>query len=500
MFSHRPDPLIVCAAGQIRSMPTENAWALNFDDHMTSYVGHVIMIGAGILNLMTAWRLKCASYDVDVYDGGPGPTPDPSWADQGCTLGGDNARMFTLTEADVYHQETAAVSGATESLLELPISRGGWRIFPETAWSPTNRLWADEFRRVGRALSEQYESDVLAFNAESGRYWEDCISNEPAIFADSNLTRGILRLYTDRDALERAIARHRRIGALSEVMDADQIAANYPSLASQHAHREIAGGMSVIGFTVGIHDFVRNLVSRLQKAGARFHWRQQFSGIDWADKNQSVARGIRRDDGGLIQADHLIISPGAYGGPLLAGTRAADEIQGVLGAWISLPNVEPMLTQSMKIRQDNHITSDTNVTVVNDPHMGRRLILGAGYGWTGSNPRNIDWAELEILFRGLEDTARRFFPVAYRIASGEGALTASRRRCVRPWTASNLGIFECLDIVGGGKLVVTGGHNTGGLAQAPAVATAVLAALRGVVHPMHARYEPWRLKRDLARL
>jgi D-amino-acid dehydrogenase len=481
-------------------MITKNAWLLSSDDDITSYAGHVVMIGAGIVNLMTAWRLKCASYDVDVYDGGPGPAPDPSWADQGCTLAGDNARMFTLTEADVYHDECAAVSGTGESLLDLAISRGGWRIFPETAWSSAERLWADEFRRVGQALSERYESDLLAFNAESGRYWEECISSEPAVFADSNLTRGILRLYTDRDAFEGAVTRHRRIGAVSEVMDAGQIASRYPSLAGQCAHGEIAGGMSVVGFTVGIHDFVRNLVIRLQKAGTRFHWRQQFSGIDWADKDQLVARGMRSKDGELVQADHLVLSPGAYGKQLLAGTRAADEIPGVLGSWISFLNVEPMMRHLMKIRQGNHVTPDTNVTVVNDPHMGQLLILGAGYGWTGSNPRNIDEAELEILFRGLEDTARKFFPAAYRMASGEGTLTASRRRCVRPWTASNLGIFECLDIAGGGKLIVTGGHNTGGLAQAPAVATAVLAAIRGVAHPMHACYEPWRLKQDLARL
>jgi D-amino-acid dehydrogenase len=53
-------------------------------------------------------------------------------------------------------------------------------------------------------------------------------------------------------------------------------------------------------------------------------------------------------------------------------------------------------------------------------------------------------------------------------------------------------VFETAATAAGGVLVTTGGHNTGGFAQAPAVAAAVLAAVRGEPHPMHELYLPER--------
>ena len=64
------------------------------------------------------------------------------------------------------------------------------------------------------------------------------------------------------------------------------------------------------------------------------------------------------------------------------------------------------------------------------------------------------------------------------------------RACVRPWTATGLGIFESTGTDRDGSFIITGGHNTGGFAQAPAVAMAVLAAIERRSHPMHTLYHP----------
>ena len=50
----------------------------------------------------------------------------------------------------------------------------------------------------------------------------------------------------------------------------------------------------------------------------------------------------------------------------------------------------------------------------------------------------------------------------------------------------------------GGKCIITGGHNTGGFAQSPAVAQAVLAAIQGRKHGMHHLYHPDRASAFLA--
>jgi len=135
------------------------------------------------------------------------------------------------------------------------------------------------------------------------------------------------------------------------------------------------------------------------------------------------------------------------------------------------------------------------VTLATDEFGTPTLVCGSGYGWTGLNPYNIDSTELDVLFDALEDTLRQFFPKAHTAARVAGTLDASRRLCVRPWTASCLGVFERVETRGGGLLIVTGGHNTGGFAQSPVVAEAALAAFEGRKHPMHTAYHPRRLER-----
>ena len=459
---------------------------------------HVVMVGAGIVNLMTAWRLTSAGYRIDVYDSGAGLLPTPDWVGYGCTLAGGNARMFTLTEADAYNSDALARSAGHPSVLDIAVSEGGWQAFAEEAWTAEERQWAQEFQGVPSALSDRYESDILYLNQEAERCWDSCISHQPDLFKASGLSHGILRIYDSSSSLEYGIERHRRIGALQRTFSVPELSAAYPALSAPCQAGELAGGILVTGFTLGIHDFVFNLAALLERNGVKFHWRHKIDRIERMGTSGTIV-GLRDHSDELIKAAHYVLSPGAYGRELLYGTEAGRQIQGVAGVWLTIPNVDPPLTESVKLRRDKHITPDTNITIMKDPLRGPALIIGAGYGWTGSSPENIDAAELTALFHGIEDTARVFFPGAYRVASADGWLQAARRWCVRPWTASSLGIFEVLPTVSGGSLIVTGGHNTGGFAQAPAVGEAVLAALRGAAHPMHVCYDPQRLRHDLGR-
>ena len=115
-------------------MVSEGEWSLPTASGFVPRAGHVAIVGAGIVNLVTAWRLASAGYRTDVYDSGPGPVPAPEWASHGCTMAGDNARMFTLTEADVYHRDIV-VPLKGPSLLGIAVSDGGWRAFPEHSWT-----------------------------------------------------------------------------------------------------------------------------------------------------------------------------------------------------------------------------------------------------------------------------------------------------------------------------------------------------------------------------
>ena len=461
---------------------------------------HIVMVGGGIVNLVTAWWLVANGYLIDVYDAGPGPTPSLAWQAHGCTLAGDNARMFSLTEADVYHRDVNALAGTRSCLLDTPVSMGGWQVFPKGTQTGAETQWAREFASVPGALSARYEDDMIGFNREAMHGWAALKLREPDLFADSGLNEGILRLYTSAAKLRQAIDRQARVGALRRVLSPAEIASSHPALTAACAAQELAGGIEVVGFTVGIHDFVRNLGARLTESGVRFHWNHPIERIVWTSPSSDVVAEVTDFAGRPVQADHFVLSLGAYAGDLLRGTLSTDRIQGVLGIWITIPNLYPPLTNSVKLQRHGHVTPDTNITIVNDSVRGPLLILGAGYGWTGRRPQNADPAELEALYRGVEDTANRFFPDAYRVAGQDRSLFASRRFCVRPWTTTNLGLFEVKRTAAGGVFIVTGGHNTGGFAQSPAIAEAVRAALRGTAHPMHVLCHPLRLQRDLGQV
>jgi D-amino-acid dehydrogenase len=231
------------------------------------------------------------------------------------------------------------------------------------------------------------------------------------------------------------------------------------------------------------------LLDRIQKNGAQFMWNETGNSIKLNDQKNVV--GIETENG-LLKTNHYVISPGAYGNPLLNGTLSENKIHGNSGVWLELPNLEPQLKNSLKLRRTGHITEAANITVTENSTGKAILILGSGYGYTGVNPKNIDEHLLDKLYHGLIDTAQKYFPKAYESAIKADTLKSSFKFCVRPWTANSLGIFEIISTDTNGKCVITGGHNTGGFAQAPSIANAVLAALNDNNHAMHSLYNPIR--------
>lgn len=453
----------------------------------------VVLVGAGVVNLVTALALVDNGYEPVVVERAPDPRSTAPWTSFGCTRGGGNARMFTLTECDNYNEKTGSAPGGT--LFRQPICKAGWGVCdPETLTAGEER-WIEEYESIPPWLAAVYNDDVFSLNRESGGHWDRLMADHPELFEEVELHPGILRLYTDPQHLEWSVARQLRIGAFHARLTPGEVAERYPALAEPCAEGVFAGGIEVVGFTVDVHALLARLVDRLERSGATFLWEREAEGLvtDAAGRFAGV-----RSHGEVLSARDYVVSCGAYGKDLLRGTRSEGRVHGVLGVWLTLPNLEPKLTHSLKIARRGHRAEDANVTLARSAAGEDVLVYGSGYGHTGLDPGNIAPAQLDDLFAAVEENARLFFPRAYQAASESRLLSASQRYCVRPWTASCLGIFEALETSAGGVLVVTGGHNTGGFAQAPAVAAAVLAALRGESHPMHELYLPDRAAGFLA--
>jgi D-amino-acid dehydrogenase len=445
----------------------------------------VALVGAGIVNLVTALYLARAGYEVSVYEQSPDPRANAHWTAYGCTRGGGDGRMFTLTETDSDNSR----AWPSNDLLTRPISDHGWLVAKPGDLSDAELRWADEFHHIPPWLAESYNEDIFDVNRAAGIAWDQLIASDPQLFDTTTGYRdGILRLYTEDDYYKWHLARNDRVGATRKILSPQQVREGYPALADAET---LAGGIEVVGFTVNIHKFLARLIDLLHDKGVQFHWETTVTGINWAG---DTVDGLKTDRE-VIRANNYVLSPGVYGDELLRGTESHERIQGMLGVWLTVPNVEPRLDHSVKIARKGHRAEETNVTLGTGEAGEPILICGSGYGWTGLNPGNIDSAELDVVFDALDDTIRHFFPKAHKAARKAGTLDASRRMCVRPWTSSCLGVFETKPAADEGVLVVTGGHNTGGFTQSPVVGEAVLAAFEGRKHSMHTRFHPRRLER-----
>ncbi|WP_329026964.1 NAD(P)/FAD-dependent oxidoreductase [Streptomyces sp. NBC_00690] len=449
--------------------------------------GSVALVGAGVVNLITALRLVRAGHAVTVYDRAPDPRADAHWTVYGTSRGGGDGRMFTLTETDGYHGNPQ--TGPIPYL--RPLVDNGWCLAEPSALRQEELDWVHDSTRIPPWLARAYTDDVLLFNQFARRSWEELFTAEPTLSRDVGLRDGILRLYNDPVRLSAQTARQWALGAVRTVLSPAEVAKRHPALTGAHTAGALAGGVEVVGFTVQIHDFLARLTGLLEEEGAVFHWETPVEGLR-TDPN-GLPDGLRCQEE-VVRFDHYVLSPGAYGGELLRGTATHGLIHGVIGVWLTLPNLAPQLMNSVKISRSGHLAEDSNVTVTTGPDGEPLLVVGSGYGWTGADPAHIDPIQLEALHMAVEDTAAWFFPEAYEEARRTGLLKESRRHCVRPWTASSLPVLEIAPNAHGGLVVVTGGHNTGGFAQAPVAADAVAAALRGEPHPTHIRYHPDRLR------
>lgn len=449
----------------------------------------VTLVGAGIVNLMSALDLAESGADVVVLDAGPDPRTRPHWRHLGTTHGGDNARMFCFTEADNYNEKGHSVYAKMHQVFRRTITDGGWLAVEPGDFDRHEQSWIDRFHALPRWRAEVFTEDIHGFTIASHPLWKRLMRDRRQLFEGAGFIPGILRIYRQAEKARAAAILHTRLGSMTRALDLDELVRRHPACRDAVEGGQIEGALEVRGFTLNIHDFVDRLLARLEAEGVRLHWNRRVTAVDRTDDGRVA--GLATADGG-VRSDHYVLSPGVYGGSLLDGTRSAGKIQGILGLWMSFPNLEPRLRHSIKLHREGHVGEDSNITLATDDAGRPSLILGSGYGYLGSRPLDMDSPQVARLFEALEETARRYFPRAYHQAVADGSIYRNRRACVRPFTCTGLGIFDVSPTAGGGRMVIASGHNTGGFAQAPAVAEAVTATLEGKPHLMQALYDPER--------
>jgi glycine/D-amino acid oxidase-like deaminating enzyme len=454
----------------------------------------VILVGAGIVNLVTAYYLVEAGYSLRIFDSAQDPAIGGNWRDQGCTFGGEDARIFSLNEGRHHQHKGYTANDTNNAPFNRLIDDNGWLTRPLEEQSPTSRAWIEEFRLVPQWLTGRYDQNIISFNQESAPLWREMMTETPALFDNVGFHDGLLRLYAEKERYRRARLKEQAIGAFLRDIDLAELSTKFPSLSDAMEAGMVAGALEVVGFSLNVQKFARALTAYLIERGTELQWNTKVTKI--LRDGQGHVRSLQLESGEAVTASHYVVSPGAFGNDLLSGFRAENKIAAVAGMWITLPNPGPGLDRPLKISRKGYAAGGAaegaNVIAGTGLNGESVIHISSGHGYIGADPVVSDSAHLDDLTRAVDETAQQYFPRQYRLAYERGLLRETKRYCVRPWTSSGLGLFETVPTAGGGLAIITGGHNTGGFAQAPSVGQAVIGALAGRHHPMHVLYDPFR--------
>ncbi|KAG9239828.1 hypothetical protein BJ878DRAFT_20200 [Calycina marina] len=241
--------------------------------------------------------------------------------------------------------------------------KGGWSVKSPASFSAAELTWVNTFEQLPPWLAQMMKEVIYHVNRESRKLWTEYMDRAPGLFEGVSLHTDILRLYAEDVALTAASELNRDLGSLLDELSQPELLCEYPGFEVAANSNHLAGGLTVQGFTLGIHSFVDNLIDRITKLGGEFTWNRSVQRIR---RNASGEVALLESQLGALQADNYVISPGVTRNALLDGTASENLVQGVLGVWLQIPNLNPMLKNSIKIHRRGCLVEDINVTVSRD--------------------------------------------------------------------------------------------------------------------------------------
>lgn len=360
----------------------------------------VIILGAGVIGVTSAWYLAQAGHEVTVIDRQPGPALETSFANAGEISPG-------------YASPWAAPGIPAKALKWLfmhhaPLIIDARPDLAKIEWvarmlmNCTSSAYAVNKSRMVRLA--EYSRDVLRdLRASTGIHYDE-------------RTQGTLQLFRTQkqvDAAYKDIKVLKADGVPFEVLDPDQCVAAEPGLAPNRA--KIAGGLRLPGDETGdCFKFTNRLAEMAQAAGVTFRY-----GVT-IDRLEQVGDRIAAvyTSAGRLTADSFVLALGSYS-PFLArplGMRLP--VYPVKGYSITVPIVDAERAPVSTVMDETFKIAITR--------LGDRIRVGgmaeiAGFNTTLHDRRKATLQHsVEDLFGGAGDQSRATFWSGLRPMTPDG--------------------------------------------------------------------------------
>lgn len=385
----------------------------------------VLVLGAGVVGVTSAWYLAKAGHEVMVVDRQPEAGLETSFA---------NGGQISVSHSEPWANPTAPLKvlrwlGRPDApLLFRPrAERAQWvwglRFLVECLPSRTRRNF-----EAALALAK-YSLEQLRQLRQETRITYDCG------------TRGILHLYEERLEFERAKrqAEHlRERGWNTEIKTPQECVAIEPALRFSTV-RWIGGAYASSDESGDAHIFTRNLVDLCRARGVSFRFNISVRRLEVA--GGTIERAVIDDEAGIeesLRADAYIVALGSYSPLLLGPIGISVPVYPVKGYSMTLP-LDPG-----DVAPDTSLTDHARKIVIS--RLGNRLRI-AGTAELNGYDTELDFGRCSALARRLVE----WFPRAGRPER------AQFWTGLRPATPSNLPLIGRTKYA---RLYLNTGHGT----------------------------------------
>ncbi len=303
---------------------------------------HIVVLGAGVTGIATAWYLRKAGHCVTVMDRRAGPGLETSYANGG--------------QISVSHAEPWANPRAPLQLLRWLGRADAPLLF---------RLRADwQQWRWGLAFLRQCTPDRLRENIRQlvalGNYSRSALQElraETGIQYDQ-LTRGILHFYTSPVAwrnAQHAAQLMRDAGCALEPKSAEECAVIEPALAPLR-DRIVGGTYTSADESGDAHRFTRELAALCAARGVRFRYGTTVASLLRGVGNRINGIRINTAEGApeTVTADAWVVCLGVHSAALLQPLGVDLRIYPVKGYSITLPVLDPQRAFTVSLTDDEH--------------------------------------------------------------------------------------------------------------------------------------------------
>lgn len=287
----------------------------------------VIVLGSGIVGVLSAYFLAKQGFKVEVIDQNSGTS-------RSCSFGNGGQLSYS-------HIETWAQSTSLFSLFKAGIMPNSYltvkNFFDKELLDWFFKFYSNSFENKAR----QNSKNLFYLASHSREMMQEILNNESSInFSYKN--NGTLHFFRKNSSFEKAINNvnfEHEIGCKSEILDKEQTLKKEPTLQKLYDDKNLVGSIFYKDDASGNSFRFASSLEKIckEKYGVTFTYNTKINNIF---TNYKKITGINTSEG-VLSADNYVYALGALGDKLLKGIKIDSEIYPLKGYSISVEVNEP---------------------------------------------------------------------------------------------------------------------------------------------------------------